>query len=64
LLVEREYSAPAGFEKNSVVSSQQYEQTIMLEDLRGKDYDDPLWQQYIEQFTVDEMINFVSDMGY
>lgn len=64
LLVEYDYAAPADFDKEAVKSGQQYQKTIMLEDLRGKDYADPLWQAYIEQFTVEEMINFVADMGY
>ncbi len=64
LLVPQQYRTPAGFDKASVKSDQQYQKTILLKDLQGKSYDDPLWQQYIEQFTPQEMIQEIGDMGY
>ena len=30
------------------------ENGILLADLKGLNYDDPKWQAYLEQFTVDE----------
>lgn len=37
---------------------------IMLADLKGKDFDDPMWDQFLNQFTIDEMIGLVSYGGY
>ena len=64
LLEEQHYAAPAGFDKDAVKSGQQYENTILLADLQGKAFDDPLWQSFVEQFTAEEMVNFIPDMGY
>ena len=64
LLQEQEFTTPAGFDREAVKSGQQYEKTIMFAELQGKSYDDPIWQQYVEQFTAEEMIDFVADMGY
>lgn len=40
------------------------ENGIMLEQLRGLPYDDPLWDQFLDQFTVDEMKTLFSDAAY
>ena len=32
---------------------------IQLKDLIGKDYDDPMWDTYMEQFTVAQMVNHI-----
>ena len=37
---------------------------IMLADLKGLDYNDPLWNKYLDQFTVSEMANFAARGGY
>lgn len=38
-----------------------YEATeIKLYDLIGKDYDDPLWDQLLDQLTVDQMVSLIS----
>lgn len=34
---------------------------LLLEDLKGLDFDDPKWDLYIEQFTIDEMKNIFID---
>lgn len=34
---------------------------IMLLDLRGADYDDPLWEEYLSQLTIEEMAEQLSD---
>ena len=38
--------------------------TIKLEDLQGLAYDDPKWQQFLDQFTTDELIKMAGDGGY
>lgn len=37
---------------------------LKLMDLRGKAYDDPLWDQLLDQLTVDEMSNMIALSGY
>ncbi|WP_052400572.1 glycoside hydrolase family 3 protein [Oceanobacillus jeddahense] len=37
---------------------------IVLEDLKGLDFDDPLWEDYLDQFTLEEMMDFVSYGAY
>ena len=37
---------------------------LKLTDLRGKAYDDPLWDQLLDQLTVDEMSNMIALSGY
>ncbi|MCD7880224.1 MAG: glycoside hydrolase family 3 C-terminal domain-containing protein [Clostridiales bacterium] len=37
---------------------------LTLEDVAGLDYDDPLWDELLEQVSVDEMVNLVSNGGW
>ena len=37
---------------------------LMLKDLRGKSYDDPLWEKLLDQLTVDEMADMIALSGY
>lgn len=37
---------------------------IMLADLEGLDFDDPMWDEFLDQFTIEEMIGLVSYGGY
>ena len=37
---------------------------LMLVDLRGKDYDDPLWETYIQQWTSAEMALLLGKAGF
>ncbi len=37
---------------------------LKLVDLRGKDYDDPLWEDLLDQLTVDEMSELIALAGY
>ncbi len=37
---------------------------VSLIDLRGKDYDDPLWDKLLDQLTVDEMTSVINDGAY
>lgn len=34
---------------------------VKLYDLIGKDYDDPLWEELLNQITFDEMVSFIGD---
>ncbi len=40
------------------------ESTIQLINLRGLDYDDELWEDYLDQFTVEEMIEMIGSGGF
>lgn len=37
---------------------------LELFDLRGADYDDPRWEQLLDQLTVDEMVNLIAYGGH
>lgn len=37
---------------------------LKLVDLRGKDYDDPMWDDLLDQLTVDEMSDLIALSGY
>ncbi|MCC8182757.1 MAG: glycoside hydrolase family 3 C-terminal domain-containing protein [Clostridiales bacterium] len=37
---------------------------LTLADVAGLDYDDPLWDELLEQVSVDEMVNLVSNGGW
>jgi len=37
---------------------------IMLKDLEGLDYDDPMWDAYLDQFTIEEMKILVTNGAY
>ncbi|RKL67000.1 beta-glucosidase [Salipaludibacillus neizhouensis] len=37
---------------------------LKLEDLKGLDYDDPLWGEFLDQLTVDQMTEYVSEAAY
>lgn len=37
---------------------------LVLADLRGKDYDDPLWEQLLDQMSVEEMNLLISQAGF
>ncbi|MFD2118011.1 glycoside hydrolase family 3 N-terminal domain-containing protein [Paenibacillus yanchengensis] len=40
------------------------EVTLKLEDLKGLDYDDPKWNEFLNQFTLDELMDFVTNGAY
>lgn len=40
------------------------EVTLQLEDLKGLDYDDPKWDEFLNQFTLDELMDFVTQGAY
>ena len=37
---------------------------LVLMDLRGKSYDDPQWEQLLDEVTVDEMVNLIAYGGF
>jgi beta-glucosidase len=37
---------------------------LKLEDLKGLDYDDPKWEEFLDQLTVDQMIDYVTEGAY
>lgn len=37
---------------------------IMLKELKGLDYDDPMWESFMDQFTIDEMISLFTRGGW
>lgn len=37
---------------------------INLSELKGKDWNDPLWEKYLSQFTAEEMIHLITHGGY
>lgn len=37
---------------------------LKLKDLKGLDYDDPKWDQFLNQLTLDEMFHFVTEGAY
>ena len=40
------------------------EAAIKLADLVGKDYDDPMWDQLIDQLTIEEMADLINNGGF
>ena len=37
---------------------------VTVDDLIGKDYDDPMWEQLLDNLTIDEMVNAIALGGY
>ena len=37
---------------------------ILLQDMRGLAYDDPRWEPFLDQLTVDDMVNLIASGGY
>lgn len=37
---------------------------LLLADLAGKDWDDPLWERFLDQFTIEEMMELIVYGGY
>ena len=37
---------------------------ILLQDMRGLDSDDPQWERFLDQLTVDEMVSLIASGGY
>ena len=68
--------AKAGFINNAVYNPEDYNNPddvmpttgakngLKLIDLRGKDYDDPMWDQLLDQLTISEMAELIAMGGY
>ena len=37
---------------------------LLLQDMRGVAYDDPAWEMFLDQLTVDDMVKLISEGGY
>ncbi len=37
---------------------------LKISDMKGLDYDDPKWEELLEQISVDEMVNLIANGGY
>ena len=61
-VVEHFYTEPAKVEGTAPTTGA--DNGIMLADLKGLDYDDPLWEDYLDQFTFDEMKSLISHGAY
>ena len=56
---------PAQFnDSNDAVPTTGAKNGLKLVDLRGKDYDDPQWEQLLDQLTVDDMVQLIGIGGY
>ncbi len=49
---------------NDVMPTTGAQNGLTLADVRGKDYDDPLWDQLLDQLTIDDMVNLIGTGGY
>lgn len=61
-VVDAFYSEPSEISGQEPVTGE--DNGIVLADLQGLDYDDPMWDQFLDQFTIEEMIGLVSYGGY
>ena len=61
-VVDNFYAKPAKVE--GIAPTTSAENDIMLKDLKGLDYDDPLWEAYLDQFTVEEMKALINNGAY
>lgn len=51
-------------DENDVMPTTGADNGLELYDLRGKDYEDPQWEQLLDQLTVAEMANMITIGGY
>lgn len=58
------YDPNSYIDDNDVMPTTGAKNNILLKDLRGKDYNDPLWDKLLDELTIDEMDNLVSMGGY
>jgi len=49
---------------NEAIPLQNQDHSILLEDLVGLDYSDPLWDDFLDQFTAEEMIQLTQNAGF
>ena len=58
------YDPAAYIDPNDTMPTTGAKNGLMLKDLRGKSYDDPMWEQLLDQLTVDEMADMIALSGY
>ncbi len=51
-------------DSNDAVPTTGAKNGLTIADLRGKDYDDPQWEQLLDQLTVDDMVQLIGIGGY
>lgn len=58
------YDPSAFNDPNDVMPTQGKKNGMTLLDLRGKDYDDPMWEDLLDQMTVSDMNEVIAIAGY
>jgi beta-glucosidase len=58
------YDASADDDSNATMPTTGANNGVTLSDLRGKDYDDSLWDTLLDQLTTDDMNNLIGNAGY
>ena len=62
--LNQNYDPTAYIDPNDVMPVTGAKNGLMLTDLRGASYDDPRWEQLLDEVTVDEMANMIALSGY
>ncbi len=58
------YDPAAYIDPNAKMPTLGAKNGVKLLDLRGKDYDDPMWDKLLDELTVDEMADMIALSGY
>ena len=58
------YDPAAFIDPNAAMPTLGAKNGVKLLDLRGKDYDDPMWDKLLDELTVDEMADMIALSGY
>ncbi len=58
-----EYNAADDDKADDVMPTTNKDSGLKLADMRGLDYDDELWQTFVEQMSVEEMAQYVNGVG-
>ena len=58
------YDPAAYIDPNAAMPMLGAKNGVKLLDLRGKDYDDPMWDKLLDELTVDEMADMIALSGY
>ncbi len=61
-VVNEFYSMPTEIEGTEAITGE--DNGIMLEDLKGLEFDDPMWELFLNQFTIEEMVGIISYGGF
>jgi len=49
---------------NDVMPTTGAKNGLTLKDVRGKDYDDPIWDKLLDQLSIDDMVSLIGTGGY